>query len=124
MTASLRRSFGRYDRGPGPSLRSSGFVWNTDVADMECPANAHKFRLGHDRDWSLDCAFFGGRIGATVMFPGPSGEQWSRAEVVTPLGSPDWTVDRSIVILPRRMHVNWGDLSRIAPSLRIRNVQH
>lgn len=117
-------AFVRHDLGPGPSPHDAGFVWNTDVADMGCPADGHKFRLTHDRNWAMDCAFFGGRIGATVAFPGPSAERWNRVEIVTPLGSPRWSVETSPVIVPRRMHVEWGDLSRIAPSLRIKNVEH
>ncbi len=117
-------AFVRYDQGSGPSRHDCGFVWNADVAALGCPADGHKFRLTHDRNWAMDCAFFGGRIGATVAFPGPSDEQWNRAEIVAPLESSQWSVETSPVILPRRMHVEWGDLSRIAPSLRIRNVEH
>jgi len=124
QTFSEAIAFARYDEGGGPSIDDCGFVWNTDVAQMECPPDAHKFRLTCDQNWALDCAFFGGRMGATVAFPGPCAEQWSRVEIVAPLGSPDWTVETSPVILPRRMHVNWGDLPVIAPSLPAKNVEY
>jgi len=116
--------FARYDEGAAPSLKDYGFAWNTDVARLECPQNAHKFRLTYDRNWALDCAFFGGRIGATVAFAGPNHEKWRRVEIVMPLGSPDWEVKTSPIILVRVMHAEWCDLSLIAPSLPVKNLQH
>ncbi len=63
--------FVRFDEGSGPSSDDCGFVVHADVAAMGCSAKCHKFRLSYDRNWSLHCAFFGGRVGATVVFPGP-----------------------------------------------------
>lgn len=115
-------SFARFDRGAGPCLEDSGFVWNDDVQALKCPASAHRFRLTHWQNWGLDCAFFGGRIGATVAFPGPNSEAWTRADITAPIGSSDWKVATSRIQLPRTMHVDWFDLPKLAPSVPWRNV--
>ncbi len=116
--------FVRYDRGDGPSFDDCGFVRNEDVQTLDCPNDAHALRLTHGANWGLDCAFFGGRIGATVSFPGPNHDKWQRAEIVAPIGRRDWQVRTSRVVLPRTMRVEWGDICRIAPSLPVKNVEH
>ncbi len=115
------------DQGAGPDPMSSGFVANEDVAKLGCPARAHKLRLSHDgRAWTMDCAFFGGRVGATVIFPGPNQEEWHRAEVVAPLCSDQWEVVTSPVLLPpemTRMRVEWKDWTKVVPSVPIANLR-
>ena len=106
------------DIGPGPSMRDCGFVAARDTRTLECPPGAHKFRLTHYENWGLDCAFFGGRIGATVAFPGQCNEDWLRADIVAPLGSDDWTAKFSRIVLPRYMSVS-NDIREIAASLRV-----
>ena len=95
---------------------------NADVQQLHCPDKCHLFRLTWDKQWYLDCAFFGGRIGATVVFPGPCRETWFRAEIITPLKSSDWSVTRSSIVLPRRMRVEWRDVAEVVPSVPIDNV--
>jgi hypothetical protein len=110
------------DRGKGPSWGDSGFVRNEDLQALNCPARAHKFRLTYGPNWSLDCAFFGGKIGATVAFPGPNHESWARAEVTVPLGSVDWRIERFQIVVPRRMSVEW-DVTKVVPSILLKNVR-
>ena len=113
----------------GPSLDDSGFALNDDAQSMGRPKGAHKFMLTCapaaelSYNWGLDCAFFGGRVGATVAFPGIYRESWMRAEVTVPLQSNDWTVVKSEILLPRRMRVEWGNLTRVIPSVPITNLK-
>lgn len=112
----------RHDNVPGPSPNDCGFVYSADALAIGCPADAHKFRLTYDHAWRLDCAFFGGRMGATVAFPGPCLEDWRRLEVVAHLDGSDWAVEKSNVLVPRQMRVEWRDLSRIMAAVPMQNI--
>jgi len=113
----------RYDQG-GPTVNQAGFVANESIHGLDCPPNAHRFALTYDqRSWFVLCAFFGGRIGAFVRFPGPNRELGRRVDIVAPLHSPDWEITTGKLFLPVRVCIEWADLSRIVPSLRIRNPQ-
>ena len=108
--------------------RSFGFVVNEDIADLKSPDDVHKFRLTHavhwGRDcWRLDCAFFGGRVGAVVAFPGPNYETWRTAIIAAPVGAATWSVERFETIVIRRMRIELGDLSKIIPSIPIANPE-
>ena len=111
-----------HDRGQGPSPEDSGFVVNADIQALGRPQKAHRFRLTYDGNWILDCAFFEGRIGATVAFPGPNHESWRRVDIEAPLHSHDWSIEKSAILLPRNLHVEWYDLARIIPSVQIKTV--
>lgn len=115
-------AFARYDNVTGPDERTSGFVVNADIQALGCPPKAHKFRLTYDEfSWHLLCSFFGGRIGAAVSFPGRSVETWRREEIVVPLYSNEWTVETSPILLLTRCRIEWTDVSRIVPSVRMVN---
>lgn len=116
-------SFVLHEDASGPCQADCGFVVNKDIRGLECPEKCHRFRLTHTDHWCLDCAFFGGRIGATVAFQGPSGEPWARADITVPLGSNKWTINTSPIFLPRRMRVEWKDWSKVVPSVPIGNVE-
>jgi len=107
----------------GPTEQHSGFVLNEDIEFLECPKDAHKFCLVHDGHWTLHCAFFGGRIGATVAFPGPNDESWKTATITAPLKPNKWTVEKSSIIHVRKMRVEWADVNKIVPSLPFQNVE-
>ena len=110
-------------QGSEPDMARSGFVRQSDIEGLECPEGAHRFRITHKSGyWSLDSAFFSGKIGATVSFPGPNHESWLRAEVTVPINSRDWTIQTSPIVLPRRMRVE-EDFGKVAPHLPITNVK-
>ena len=106
------------DHGRGSSMADSGFVRNEGAQAMGCPKRAHKFHLSYGRNWALDCAFFGARIGATVAFPGPNHEWWRRAEITMPLGEPALQIQTSRILVPRSgMCVEWSDMRKVIPSV-------
>jgi hypothetical protein len=68
----------------------NGFVVNADVKQLGCPANCHCFVLRHDgTQWICDFAFFGGKLGARITFPGPLVADWQCATVTTPFAGED-----------------------------------
>lgn len=97
--------FVRYDAGEGPLSSECGFMHKDSTETLECPQGAHKFLLQYDDNWALDCSFFGGIIGATVSFPGCSWRNIRKIEVIAPLGSSEWEVSKSQVLIPRRPQV-------------------
>lgn len=104
-------------------LRTSGFVWASDIKTIAVP-DCHSMRLRHiDGEWQIATSYFGGRIGTLVRFAGPNHESWSCADIEVPLHSLDWKADMKEVLLPLNMHVEWKDISKIIPSIEIENVK-
>lgn len=103
-----------------------GFIYNEDIMALGCPKGSHLFRLSHLPNglWRLYCAFFGGRFGATVAFPGPNNEDWVMADIRTPLKSSDWEFTGHGVIAMPRMRVTLTDLANVMPSIPATNFQH
>ncbi len=84
---------------------------------------SHSFRLIHDRgSWNVHFAFFGGRVGAFVRFRGPNRETWRTANVVSPIGSSEWQVSTTGLLLPLPCRIEWQDLNRIVPSMPLAKV--
>lgn len=103
-------------------LKVNGFVRPADVASFKAPQSAHSFRIQHDGGaWHVHFAFFGGRIGAFSIIPGPNNETWCRADVVAPLHSKQWTISTSRILCPMRVHIEWHDPTKIIPSAEILN---
>lgn len=107
-----------------------GFVRNDDIQDLKEEEHVHKFRLsfrGHSKSirgwWTLDCAFFGGRVGATVSFPGMNAEAWNTAVITAPTESHDWEVQTSAVAVVRHMSIQWEGASEVVPTLPICNEE-
>ena len=97
-----------------------GPVVHGDMDHLQCPKGAHRFRLTHDQTWALDCAFFGGRVGATVCFPGPNCEGWRTADVTAYYAvQRKWEFDTLQLILPRNVRIEWADWRRVAPSIPV-----
>lgn len=97
-----------------------------DVSEMDCPDRAHRFRLVYSewaRRWETYCAFFSGRLGAVVLFPGPNNEKWRTADIITPLSSNRWIIKEYELLLPIRMHVEWDDLTKVLPSMPLANLR-
>ncbi|MCC6680398.1 MAG: hypothetical protein IT445_05795 [Phycisphaeraceae bacterium] len=111
--------FVRSDAGNGPSMHDCGFVNCDDLRALACPPSCHKFRLTFDNNWGLDCAFFGGRIGATVAFPGPS-LGLRTLEVTATIGSDNWQIKKSQILLPRSLRIT-DKLNEMIPSLPLVN---
>lgn len=111
------------DIGGSPSIIECGFLNKEITKSLGCPHNAHKFILQHDRNWALDCSFFGGIIGATVSFPGQNWGNIRRIEIVAPLGSSDWEVCKSQILIPRRTLVTDRIDDMLQSSNMIRNAQ-
>lgn len=108
---------------PTPMLiASNGFVHAQDLVALNADKSGHAFRLTHlDGQWRFYASFFGGRLGAYVSFPGPNREDWQTLDVIAPLYSKDWRVTTSSLIQPIKVHVEWSDLNRIAPTLKWQN---
>jgi hypothetical protein len=111
------------DIGSGPSIDECGFLHKKITKLLGCPQNSHKFILQHDRNWALDCSFFGGIVGATVSFPGQSWGNINRIEIVAPLGSSDWKVCKSQILIPRRPLVTDQIVDILESSTMIMNAQ-
>ena len=114
--------FVRNDIGDGPSGNDCGFLEHDVTDTLRCPQNAHKFILQHDRIWALDCSFFGGIVGATVLFPGPNWNKIRRIEIVAPIGSREWEVHKSQVLIARNIRIT-DRVDIMMPSVAIRNAQ-
>lgn len=107
-------------------LALNGFVHVDDIAALQCKPGEHHFRLVYDTrrgSWHIYFGFFGGRIGATVWFPGPSNEQWLTADITAPIENSNWSVRKSPIYLPIRTRVEWADLSKVIPSVPFVNRQ-
>jgi len=113
--------FARHGRRLRLNPARNGFVVNADVNSLDCPPNCHRFSLRYDNgDWTCVFAFFGGRIGATVSFPGPMVGEWRSAEVTVPFkgGDPTWQVRTSPLVIPTLdLRVEWHDMQQVMPSI-------
>ena len=114
--------FVRYDRGAGPSTEACGFLEHDVTTRLGCPENAHKFTLQHAGEWALDCSFFGGTIGATVVFPGPPWNKVRRVDIIAPIGASAWEVQRSRILISRTRRVT-DRIDIMMPSVAVTNVQ-
>ena len=95
-------------------IQQSGFIRHSDVATFAESDGSHAVRFIWERGrWWAAFAFFGGRIGAMVNFPGPNQESWSVLYVKAPLYSNDWTNLKSSIPVFARYHVEWSDLNRM-----------
>lgn len=105
-------------------LRNNGLVRAKDLAPFNCPVGSHVVRLQGDTGrWVVWFAFFGGRVGATVRFPGPNYEPWRTADVTIPVNSRDWDVHKSCLLRPLRTHVAWKQLEEMIPSIAMVNTR-
>ena len=105
------------------NLQNNGFVTGDALSQFDCPIDAHKFQLVYsERRWRLVAVFFGGRIGTCVHFPGRQITDYIRYEVVAPVKSKEWTVNKSKIHLPSRpISTLWDDPSVMIPSMPIRH---
>lgn len=103
-------------------ITANGFVHAIDLAELQATGNGHAFRLVyHDGHWLVYSSFFGGRINAVVAIPGPNYEEWNTMEIVMPLNDKDLSVSTYSVIQPIKVHIEWRDITKIAPSLKLQN---
>jgi len=106
------------------AFAENGFVYANDLVTLGCPKNHHSFRLQHDRGlWRVWLAFFSGRIGAYVCFPGRSSETWRTVDVEVPVGDRNWRVRTSPILQPLTARVEWKDLQKVIPSLPMENTR-
>jgi hypothetical protein len=95
-------------------MDKAGFVYWRDIESIAAKDHSHTFRLSWERGWwNIAMAFFGGRIGAAVKFPGPNNEDWCTLDVTAPIHSKDWTAYRSKLEIPSYPRVEWLDLNKI-----------
>jgi hypothetical protein len=107
-----------------PLLSANGFVHAVDIQPIKAQAQAHSFRLLHyDGHWCIYSSFFGGRIGSFIRFRGPNHEEWDQADIVAPLGSPNWTFATTKIIQPLAVRMEWRDLTAIIPSVEMLNTR-
>jgi hypothetical protein len=101
---------------PASRLDFNGFVCASDIESMKSDPRSHMFRLSwKDNVWRSVFAFFGGRIGAVVSFPGPSREDWKTLDILAPIGSSDWRITPTALTIPMRFNIEWSDLTRLIP---------
>jgi len=128
--------FARYDQywRHAPPEMSSGFVKPKDIDDLSGDATSHRFRLsfisstqGMSGWWKLDCAFFGGQIGATASFPGLNAEAWNTAIITAPImhkktqDKKPWEVQILSVSVVRQMKTYWSNFMEVTPAVPIQN---
>lgn len=100
-------------------LKLHGFV-NINGVKSIASEGAHCFRLFHSsRGWMVIGAFFGGKIGTVVRFPGPNFERWSVLDVTAPINSKTWTLSPSNLSIPGHLKVCWTSADEIMPSAGI-----
>lgn len=110
---------------PANLLASNGFVFADDLKSLECPINSHRLRLLYDDRkgfWKVYLAFFGGRAGAFVTFPGPSREKWCTADITAPTDSARWVITKSAIYQALSVRIEWLDMKHIAPSVPLVNT--
>jgi hypothetical protein len=114
----------RGDAHPDATLvAGNGFVHAADIECIKEPNQAHSFRIVYlDGEWVVYSSFFSGRIGSVVSFPGPNHEEWGTMDIVAPLEGKEWCVKQYRVIQPIKARVEWSDITRIAPSLKLQNA--
>ena len=100
-------------------LERSGFVWASDVAALGAKTGSHACRLyGNKGWWNAAFSFFGGKIGAAVVIPGPNFEKWKTLDIHIPIRSAEWEARTISFDLPAmRFNIEWTDFSRVIPSL-------
>jgi hypothetical protein len=97
-------------------LKEGGFVCASNVASMKSDDGGHHIRLYHaDGWWHTSFAFFGGKIGAVVRYPGPNHEPWTTLDIHAPLHSRDWTVTPMSFSVWMKFKIEWDDLTSIVP---------
>lgn len=102
----------------------NGFVQPDLLGQIKVQNNAHSFRLVHlDGNWIVYSAYFGGRVGTIVVFPGPNFEEWITADLTVPLNSRQWTLRTSPLLQPLKVKPLWKGLDQIIPSAEILNVE-
>jgi hypothetical protein len=98
----------------------NGFVHADDLQCIKAGDRDHSFRLMHsDGAWQVYSSFFGGRIGAFVLMPGPNREFWNCADVVAPIGSKNWAFTQSPILRFMRFRVAWGGAHAVLPSVKL-----
>ena len=106
-----------------PNLAKSGFLDGDSLSGIACPAGAHKFELIYSSPgWQFLGAYFGGRIGTCVYFPGGRIADFLRCDVEVPVNGKEWSINKSGIYLPpHQIRTLWGNLSVIIPSMPIRH---
>jgi hypothetical protein len=106
----------------GPYLRMCGFIRAEGLASFAVAWDNHTIRLVYDLgNWHVYFSFFGGLIGAYVVFSGPNGEQWRTADIVAPLKSKNWTITTRKDVAHPQVEVTWTDQPAIMPSMKLQN---
>jgi hypothetical protein len=114
-------AYARYGQRIELNLATNGFVVNSDIQQLGCPSDCHRVVLRHDgHQWICDFAFFDGKLGARVFFPGPRVADWHHVEVTVPYKGDkrDWDIRKATLItFPPRMRVCWDDQVKLMPSI-------
>jgi len=100
-------------------IGSCGFVDAINVSDISSrPSKSHSLRLIFNRGW-WQCwiAFFGGRIGAFVTFPGTHHQKWGMLDIVAPIKSRNWQTTESKFVMPLPRRINTTNYTTMVPSV-------
>ncbi len=111
---------------PPGLLLSNGFVLPASVEVMGAHSQSHRFWLiHHGGEWTAVSSFFGGRVFASVRFPGPNREAWNFLEIEVPLDDDksNWSRKDRIVTPYVRLSIEWEDAGRLIPSVPLTNFQ-
>lgn len=100
------------------ALNVMGFLSEAQAAFLNCPPNAHAFRLAHNgKEWWFFSAYFGGKLGSVVSFQAPNPEMWMTLNVVAPICSQDWTEEKRGMSIFPNVNPQWSDIGQLFPSL-------
>jgi hypothetical protein len=103
-------------------LSANGFTRLAKPQNEMMDVRSHYFKIVYlDRHWIVYSGFFGGRINTVVTLLGPNDEAWNTLEIVAPLKNKKWQTQFSSIIQPVKVQVEWNDISKIVPSLKLQH---
>ncbi|MBL8822098.1 MAG: hypothetical protein JNJ77_05880 [Planctomycetia bacterium] len=104
-----------------PVVPPFGFVPPHFAEEIKHPNKGHAARVVYsDKSWTILFSFFGNALAAIIQIPGHSSEEWYSADVSMDLNRKrSWTESKTKLLLQARGIVEWEDVNRICPSLKI-----
>jgi hypothetical protein len=117
----MRLILGEGQINPG-LFNKIGFVRAKDNQCIKDDGGGHSFRLVHwGQHWRVYSSFFGGRIGAFVVMPGPNHESLACADIVAPIKSKEWVFTTRDILQGFDVKVEWADSAELVPSLKFQS---
>ncbi len=104
-------------------LRANGFIAANDIHNATGNESEHSFQIYHQGGvWFVHASFFGGLCGSLVRVPGPNREKWQCLNIIAPIHSTEWIVEKSPIFPAVKLPiVRWADGGNVVPSLQLEN---